>query len=40
MDRFSGAGGLGRHQDEANADLGPNDVCPDQLKSCLKQCVP
>jgi hypothetical protein len=40
MDRFSGAGGLGRHQDDANADLGPNDVCPDQLKSCLKQCVP
>jgi hypothetical protein len=43
MDRFAGVGGgpsLGRHQDDANADLGPNDVCPDQLKSCLKQCVP
>lgn len=41
MDRFSGAGGgpaLGRHQDDANADLGPNDVCPDQLKACLKTC--
>ncbi|HEX4504244.1 MAG TPA: hypothetical protein VH722_00830 [Alphaproteobacteria bacterium] len=41
MDRFAGAGGgpgLGRHQDDANADLGPNDVCPDQLKSCLKRC--
>jgi hypothetical protein len=42
MDRFTGAGGgpgLGRHQDDANADLGPNDVCPDQLKSCLKRCL-
>ena len=42
MDRFAGAGGgpnLGRHQDDANADLGPNDVCPDQLKSCLKRCL-
>jgi hypothetical protein len=42
MDRFSGAGGgpsLGRHEDGANADLGPNDICPDQLKSCLKRCV-
>jgi hypothetical protein len=43
MDRFPGAGGgpdLGRHQDDANASLGPNDVCPDQLKSCLKRCSP
>jgi hypothetical protein len=42
MDRFAGAGGgpnLGRHQDDANADLGPNDVCPDQLKSCLRRCL-
>jgi len=41
-DRFTGAGGgpgLGRHQDDANADLGPNDVCPDQLKSCLRRCL-
>ena len=41
MDRFTGAGGgpgLGRHQDDANADLGPNDICPDQLKACLKRC--
>jgi hypothetical protein len=41
MDRFAGVGGgpgLGRHQDDANADLGPNDVCPDQLKACLKRC--
>ena len=43
MDRFTGTGagggpGLGRHQDDANADLGPNDVCPDQLKACLKRC--
>ncbi len=43
MDRFTGAGGgpgLGRHQDDANADLGPNDICPDQLKACLKRCSP
>ena len=43
MDRFGGAGGgagLGRHQDGANADLGPNDICPDQLKACLKRCSP
>ena len=40
MDRFSGGGGLGRHQDGSNAMLGPNDVCPDQLKSCLKRCAP
>ncbi len=42
MDRFVGAGGgpgLGRHQDDANADLGPNDVCPDQLKACLRRCM-
>ena len=42
MDRFTGVGGgpgLGRHQDAANADLGPNDVCPDQLKACLKRCT-
>jgi hypothetical protein len=45
MDRFTGMGtgggpGLGRHQDDANADLGPNDVCPDQLRACLKRCTP
>ena len=43
MDRFSGVSGgsgLGRHQDDANASLGPNDVCPDQLKSCLRRCAP
>jgi hypothetical protein len=44
MDRFTGTGagggpGLGRHEDDANADLGPNDVCPDQLKACLKRCL-
>jgi hypothetical protein len=42
MDRFAGAGGgpgLGRHQDDANADLSPNDVCPDQLKACLRRCL-
>jgi hypothetical protein len=42
MDRFAGAGGgpsLGRHQDDANAELGPNDVCPDQLKACLRRCL-
>ena len=42
MDRFSGAGGgpsLGRHQDDANAELGPNDICPDQLKACLRRCL-
>jgi hypothetical protein len=42
MDRFAGAGGgpnQGRHQDNANAELGPNDICPDQLKSCLRRCL-
>jgi len=41
MDRFGGAGGnpnIGRHQEGASGDLGPNDVCPDQLKTCLKRC--
>ncbi len=43
MDRFSGVSGgpgLGQHQDSAMASLGPNDVCPDQLKSCLRRCAP
>jgi hypothetical protein len=42
MDRFGGASSgpnLGRHQDDANSDLGPNNVCPDQLRSCLKRCT-
>jgi hypothetical protein len=41
MDRFGGAGGgpnIGRHQDGGNSDLGPNEVCPDQIRSCLKRC--
>ena len=40
MDRFEGVPGthnLG-HPDDPNNMLGPNGVCPDQLKSCLKQC--
>ena len=40
MDRFEGVPGthnLGRADDPNNM-LGPNGVCPDQLKSCLKQC--
>jgi hypothetical protein len=40
MDRFEGVPGthnLG-HPDDPNNMLGPNGVCPDQLKSCLKRC--
>jgi hypothetical protein len=40
MDRFSavpGAQRLGRPDDPTNM-MGPNGVCPDQLKSCLKRC--
>jgi len=40
MDRFSGVTGgssvIGRSSDSTN--LGPNDVCPDQLKTCLRRC--
>jgi hypothetical protein len=42
MDRFSGVSGgpgLGRHEDDATASLGPNDICPDQLKSCKRRCL-
>ena len=39
MDRFSG-GGLGASGGGGSAAADPADVCPDQLKACLKQCVP
>jgi hypothetical protein len=35
MDRFGGTGG-----GSSSASLNPNDVCPDQLKACLRRCVP
>ncbi len=35
MDRFGSTGG----GSTSNA-LNPNDVCPDQLKACLRRCVP
>jgi hypothetical protein len=41
--RFAGAGGggdLGRRSDDPTLSLGPNDICPDQLRSCQKRCVP
>jgi hypothetical protein len=42
MDRFSGTGagsGAGTRSDDPASNLGgPNDVCPDQLKTCLKRC--
>ena len=41
MDRFSAVPGAshgsGRSDDPATME-GPNGVCPDQLKSCLKRC--
>jgi hypothetical protein len=42
MDRFSGAvggGGLPQRSEDSTGNLGPNDVCPDQLKSCLRRCL-
>jgi hypothetical protein len=42
MDRFSGIGGAGPDSGGVNAPakaLGPNDVCSDQLKSCLRSCL-
>jgi len=43
MDRFSGVIGRGTSSPQTAEDpasnLGPNDVCPDQLKSCLRRCL-
>jgi hypothetical protein len=42
MDRFPGVGtgpSIGQHSDEPASALGPNDVCPDQLKACLRRCT-
>jgi hypothetical protein len=39
MDRFSG-GGIGASGGGGSAAADPADVCPDQLRTCLKQCVP
>ena len=41
MDRFPGVGGgssLTQRSTDPTSNLGPNDVCPDQLKSCLRRC--
>jgi hypothetical protein len=40
--RFGGISspGLGGHGDSGTASLGPNNLCPDQLKSCFKRCTP
>jgi hypothetical protein len=35
MDRFGGTGAT-----STTTSLSPNDVCPDQLKSCLRRCPP
>ena len=35
MDRGGGAGAS-----SSGEPLSPNDVCPDQLKACLRRCVP
>jgi hypothetical protein len=42
MSRFGGISspGLGGHGDGGPALLGPNNLCPDQLKSCFKRCTP
>ncbi len=42
MDRFAGAGastGMSHGSLEQSSALGPNDVCPDQLKACLRRCL-
>jgi hypothetical protein len=42
MDRFAGAqpeGSPGALHDTGNMTLAPNNVCPDQLKSCLRSCL-
>ncbi len=39
--RFAGVGAtgaIGQRSDDPASNLGPNDVCPDQLKSCLRRC--
>jgi len=40
MDRFEGVPGTHRldRPDDPNNMQGPNGVCPDQLKSCIKRC--
>jgi hypothetical protein len=42
MGRLGGisSAGFGGHTDSGAALLGPNTVCPDQLKSCFKRCTP
>ena len=42
MDRFSAIPGAQRmsRPDDPTSLEGPNGVCPDQLKSCLKRCAP
>ncbi len=40
-ERFSGVGGgpiTGHSSTDPTSDLGPNDICPDQLKACLRRC--
>jgi hypothetical protein len=43
MDRGStsaGPSGMGGHMDGGSLAADPGDVCPDQLKTCLKRCMP
>jgi hypothetical protein len=43
MDRGStsaGSSGMGGHMDGGSLAADPGDVCPDQLKTCLKRCMP
>jgi hypothetical protein len=43
MGRFAGVGdpsGFGHGAGDPSAPLGPNNVCPDQLKSCQQRCAP
>ena len=40
--RFAGIGnsvGSSSRSDQMSTALGANDVCPDQLKSCLRRCL-
>jgi len=43
MDRFPGIPAnqsFARHPDDPASALSPNDICPDQLKSCFARCAP
>ncbi len=43
MGRFSGPAddsSFGRLSDDQSGKLGPNTICPDQMKSCRSRCLP